>query len=56
MKLDKRGRPKTVGKTGAPRKVSLVFSPQQYKLLESRVRHENVSMSEYLRRAVDNYI
>ena len=43
MKKDKRGRPKTVGKSGTPRKVSLVFSPDQFAKLEG------LTISELLR-------
>jgi hypothetical protein len=49
MKKDKRGRPKTVGKSGTPRKVSLVFSPDQFAKLEKRAKREGLTISELLR-------
>ena len=49
MKKDKRGRPKTVGKSGTPRKVSLLFSPEQFKRLKARAKREGLTVSELLR-------
>ncbi len=51
MKQDRRGRPKTVGKSGTPRKVSLVFSPDQFAKLERRAKREGLTISELLRQA-----
>lgn len=51
MKQDNRGRPKTVGKDGKPRKVSLLFSAQQFKRLQARAKREGLTVSELLRNA-----
>ena len=51
MKRDKPGRPKTVGKKGAPRKVSLMFSPEQFAKLQARAKREGLTISELLRQA-----
>lgn len=45
------GRPKTVGKTGKPRKVSLVLSPEQFAKLKTRAKREGLTVSELLRKA-----
>ena len=49
MKQDKPGRPKTVGKEGTPRKVSLMFSPEQFAKLQKRAKREGLTISELLR-------
>ena len=49
MKQDKPGRPKTVGKAGTPRKVSLMFSPEQFAKLQKRAKREGLTISELLR-------
>lgn len=49
--LNKPGRPRTVGKNGKPRKVSLLFSEQQYKQLQARAKREGLTVSELLRKA-----
>ena len=51
MKQNKPGRPKTVGKQGEPRKVSLMFSPEQFKRLQARAKREGMTVSELLRQA-----
>ena len=51
MTPNKPGRPKTVGKQGAPRKVSLMFSPEQFKRLKARAKREGMTVSELLRQA-----
>lgn len=47
----KQGRPKTVGKEGAPRKVSLLLTPTQFKILQARAKRRGVTVSELLRQA-----
>ena len=43
------GRPKTVSRNGTPRKVSLLFSPEQFKRLKARAKREGLTVSELLR-------
>ncbi len=51
MATRKPGRPKTVGKNGTPRKVSLVLSPEQFAKLKTRAKREGLTVSELLRKA-----
>jgi hypothetical protein len=51
MKPRKQGRPNTVGKTGEPRKVSLLLTPTQFKKIQARAKREGITVSELLRQA-----
>jgi hypothetical protein len=51
MKPRKQGRPKTVGKEGEPRKVSLLLTPTQFRKLQARAKREGLTVSELLRQA-----
>lgn len=45
------GRPKTVSRNGTPRKVSLLFSPEQFRRLQARAKRQGLTVSELLRQA-----
>ena len=45
------GRPKTVGRNGSPRKISVWISAAQYNKLKARAEHAGVTVSEILRQA-----
>lgn len=51
MRPLKRGRPKTVGKHGEPRKVSLFLTAEQYRRLKARAERQGLTVSELLRQA-----
>ena len=44
MKPRKQGRPKTVGKEGEPRKVSLLLTPTQFRKLQARAKREGMTV------------